>query len=164
MASDQSPTLSRMPKLPLHGACRCGKITYRVTQAPRFSFACHCTDCQSLSASAFSLALAVADTGFDLTGEPHIWAKKAESGHTASNFTCPDCTTWLFTRTDSAPGITIVRPSSLTDHRWFRPVAQIFTRSALPWALQAVPLSYETEFKDPAPIAKIFEAATGLAA
>jgi hypothetical protein len=148
-----------LPELPLDGGCRCGRITYRVTQAPKFSFACHCTDCQTLSASAFSMALAVADEAFMLEGTPRIWAKKAESGHMASNFTCPDCTTWLFTRTESAPGVTIVRPGSLKDHRWFRPVAQIFTRSALPWALLAVPLNYETEFKDTAPLAKVFEAA-----
>ena len=112
-----------------------------------------------MSASAFSLGLAVVDAGFAVQGEPRFWAKRADSGNTSRAFTCPNCATWLFTRTESAPGLTIVRPSALRDHRWFRPVAQIFTRSALPWALMPVAISYEAEFTDPEPLAKIFAAA-----
>jgi hypothetical protein len=52
--------------------------------------------------------------------------------------------------------VTIVRPTSLDDHTWVRPVAQIFTRSALPWALMPVQFSYETEFKDTTPLEQAF--------
>jgi hypothetical protein len=142
--------------LPLDGACRCGRITYRMTQVPKFSFACHCTDCQVFSASAFSMALAVADAGFELTGEPHVWTKTGSSGKPSHNYTCPDCATWTHTRPESAPGLTIVRPSTLADHSWFRPVGQIFTRSALAWALMPVQFSYATEFESPEPLEQAF--------
>jgi len=33
---------------PLNGGCRCRAIRYQITEAPLFSFACHCTDCQQL--------------------------------------------------------------------------------------------------------------------
>jgi hypothetical protein len=142
--------------LPLEGGCRCGRIGLRVTQAPTFSFACHCTDCQTLSGSAFSLGLAVADRGVEVRGETHVWAKTAESGHTSRAHTCPDCTTWLFTRTESTPGVTVLRPSALQDHSWFRPIAQIYTRSAMPWALLPTQFSYATEFQDPQPLIDAF--------
>ena len=45
----------------LQGGCRCGRVRYQIDDEPKFSFACHCTDCQQLSASAFSLALTVFD-------------------------------------------------------------------------------------------------------
>jgi hypothetical protein len=41
------------------GGCFCGTVRYRITADPLFGFACHCTDCQQLTASAFSLGLAV---------------------------------------------------------------------------------------------------------
>ena len=52
-------------KLPQAGGCLCGKIRYEITEAPRLVYTCHCTDCQHLTSSAFSVALAVA--GFRLT-------------------------------------------------------------------------------------------------
>jgi len=64
--------------LPLEGGCFCGQIRYRVTAAPRFAMACHCTDCQQMSASAFSLGLVVPREGFALAGaEPRGIAKVA---------------------------------------------------------------------------------------
>lgn len=42
----------------------------------------------------------------------------------------------------------ILRPMTLGSHEWYLPVAQIFTRSALPWTTMPVLLSYEEEFDD----------------
>ena len=137
----------------LDGGCRCGAIRYRVTGRPKFGFACHCTDCQQLSSSAFSLGLAVAQGDFELVqGEPRRWSKTGSSGKPSHQFTCPVCAGWTHTLPEASAGVVIVRPSTLDEHAWFRPVAQIFTRSALPWAPLAVPLSYETEFEDTAPL------------
>ena len=145
--------------LPLSGGCRCGAVRYRVTQAPGFTFACHCTDCQQLSASAFSLGMVVLKEGFSVTeGDDaiHCWSKIGSSGKESRQFTCAVCSGWLYTQADSAAAFTIVRPTTLDDHRWVKPIAQIFTRSALPWALKQVQFSYETEFEDPAPIQQAF--------
>ena len=46
----------------LVGGCRCGHIHYEITEQPWFGFACHCTDCQQLTASAFSLGITVHST------------------------------------------------------------------------------------------------------
>ena len=148
---------------PLHGQCRCGVIGYRITGAPKFSFACHCTDCQQLTSSAYSMGLAVDKAGFELTNsgngsKPHCWTKIGSSGKESRQYTCPFCTGWTHTETDTAPGLVIVRPSTLDNHRWFRPVAQIYTRSAYPWALMPVQFSFETEFEDPTPLAEAFAA------
>jgi len=66
-------------KLPQAGGCLCGKIRYEITEAPRSVYTCHCTDCQHLTSSAFSIALAVA--GFRLMGgEPRPLEAIADSG------------------------------------------------------------------------------------
>ena len=145
--------------LPLDGGCRCGRIRYCVTRPPAFIFACHCTDCQQLTSSAFSMGMAVPDAGFELLegGDAlHCWTKTGSSGKESQQYTCPTCAGWTHTRADSAPGITIVRPITLDEHGWVRPVAQIFTRSALPWALMPVQFSYWTEFEDTSPLEQAF--------
>ena len=145
--------------LPLAGACRCRAIRYEVTETPLFSFACHCTDCQQLTSGAFSLGLAVPATGFVLGGTPHEWQKIADSGGWSRQFTCPVCTGWTHTMTENAPGAVIIRPTTLDSHAWFRPIAQIFTRSALPWALMPLPHTYNEEFKETDSLKKSFAAA-----
>ena len=153
MASEQSYPL------PLAGGCRCGRVHYRVTEAPRFVFACHCSDCQQLSSSAFSLGMIVPKEAFAVTEgaeQVRCWSKTGSSGKESRQFTCAVCSGWLYTEADSAAEFTIVRPSTLHDHGWVRPIAQIFTRSALPWARLPVQFSYETEFDDPEPIQHAF--------
>jgi membrane protein len=154
-------TMSRgnNPALPMAGQCRCGQLSYRVSQPPLFTLACHCTDCQQLSSSAFSLGMVVPADGFALQGEPACWEKTGESGGWSRQFSCPRCSGWTHTITQHAPGVVIVRPSTLEDHSWFRPVAQIFTRSALPWARLNLPLSFAAEFADPQPLREAFAAA-----
>jgi hypothetical protein len=52
----------------------------------------------------------------------------------------------------------VVRPSTLDDTDWVKPVAQIFVRSALSWAMLDVPHSFEKEFDDPSEIVATFRA------
>ena len=141
------------------GGCRCRHIRYAVTGAPKFSFACHCTDCQTLSGSAYSLGLAMDESDFALeSGDLHCWSKTGSSGKPSHQLTCPQCATWIATQPESAKGILILRPMSLDAHAWFRPVAEIFTRSALPWAAMPVLLTYEAEFEDPARLVAAYKA------
>ena len=143
----------------LPGGCFCGHLRYHVTAAPLFTLACHCTDCRQMTASAYSLGMAVPRTGFALThGQPREHAKTADSGATSVRHVCPQCGTWTHTTTESSPDAVVVRPSSLDERRWFRPVTQIFTRSAHPWALLDVPLSYEAEFPSAAPSVQAYAA------
>ena len=44
-------------RLPQTGGCQCGALRYEVTQAPQLVYTCHCTDCQRITSSAFSMAL-----------------------------------------------------------------------------------------------------------
>ena len=43
--------------LPLEGGCLCGATRFRVSTPPLIVNACHCRDCQKLTASAFSLTI-----------------------------------------------------------------------------------------------------------
>jgi len=53
--------------LPYTGRCFCEAVRYRVTEAPLTLYACHCTDCQKRSGSAFGLSLWVNRTAIEVT-------------------------------------------------------------------------------------------------
>lgn len=43
--------------LPQAGGCPCEKIRSKITEQPGLVYACHCTDCQHITSSAFSLGV-----------------------------------------------------------------------------------------------------------
>jgi len=118
-------------KLPWAGHCRCERIAFRITLPPLLSMACHCTGCQRMSSSAFSLSLAIPTPGFELTkGEPVIGGLHGASQH----LFCGWCMTWLFTRPEGLDAFVNVRPTMLDDARWFAPFIETHTAEKLPWA------------------------------
>src|SRR5438067_13713961 len=79
-------------KLPLTGGCLCGALRYEVGEAPLMTYTCHCTDCQHITSSAFSLAITVRDSAFRLTkGEPRPVQRTADSGRIVTRWLCPEC-------------------------------------------------------------------------
>ncbi len=145
--------------LPLDGGCRCGAVRYRITAAPTFVFACHCTDCRQLTASAFSVGMPVPKEGFAvIAGEPRSWTKIADSGLPSHQYWCGACHGWTHTVAEHSPQAVIVRASTLDDHGWVRPVGQIFLRSGYPWARLPLPLNYDTEFEDTVALEAAFAA------
>jgi hypothetical protein len=46
-------------RLPQTGGCQCGKVLYAITEEPQSVYTCHCTACQRLTSSAFSIGLVV---------------------------------------------------------------------------------------------------------
>jgi len=125
-------------KLPLTGGCLCGALRYEITDAPSMAYTCHCTDCQHLTSSAFSLAITVADSAFRLVkGEPRRLQKIADSGRVVTRWVCPECGCWL--TSGPQPGarrgqmIRRVRGGTLDDPSWLKPTAHFWTRSKQPW-------------------------------
>lgn len=87
-----------------------------------------------MTSSAFSFNMAVMRSGFILTKGIAASFERAHDRESQQYF-CEDCGTWLFTESIGAPHATIVRVSSLDEHRDLAPVGQIWSKSALPWAL-----------------------------
>jgi hypothetical protein len=127
-------------KLPWDGGCRCGAVRIRVTRPPLLAMACHCAGCQSMSASAFSLSLAIPTEGFEVTeGETMLGGLAKDMHHF-----CPDCMTWMFTRPVGLDWFVNLRPTMLDAHGWFVPYVETFTSEMLPWARTPARHSFET--------------------
>jgi hypothetical protein len=129
-------------RLPWEGGCRCGEIRLRVTKPPFLAGACHCTGCQQMSASAYSLTLSLPADALELiAGEPVIGGLHGPVSH---HFHCPRCKSWLFTRAEGFDWFVNLRPSTLDDHHWFEPFIELWTCEKLPWAETGARHSYET--------------------
>src|SRR5262245_3215628 len=79
------------------GSCHCGRITYEAEVDPEKVLICHCTDCQTLSGSAFRVVVRVPSDAFKVrSGQPKSYVKEAESGTRMIQAFCPDCGSPIF--------------------------------------------------------------------
>ncbi|ANH04778.1 GFA family protein [Shinella sp. HZN7] len=126
--------------LPVDGACRCGRVKIRISAPPMLTMACHCTGCQRMSGSAYSLSAAIPAEGFAVVeGTPVVAGATAEAGH---HF-CPDCMTWMFTRPAGFDFFVNVRPTMLDETGWYSPFIETYTSEKLAWAQTPAVHSYE---------------------
>lgn len=129
-------------RLPWAGRCRCGRVTLAVTKPPLLSMACHCTGCQTMSASAFSLSLALPLDGLTVThGEVVLGGLKDPK---AQHFFCGHCKSWLFTKPVGVAPIVNLRPSTLDARGWFVPFIETYTSEKLSWASTPAKHSFRT--------------------
>ncbi|WP_277991335.1 GFA family protein [Corallococcus macrosporus] len=103
--------------------------------------ACHCTGCQRMSSSAFSLTMAVPTPGFHiLSGAPVVGGLHGASKH----MFCDYCMTWMFTRPEGVDEFVNLRPTMLDNPGWVVPFIETFTNEKLPWATTPATHSYAT--------------------
>jgi hypothetical protein len=129
-------------KLPWEGGCLCGRIRFRVSAPPLLTMACHCTGCQKLSASAYSLTIAVPSDGFAVTqGEPVLGGLHGPH----RQLYCPHCKNWMFTHAHGLDFFVNVRATMLDEHHWYAPFVEVFTSEKLPWATTSAVHSFATQ-------------------
>ncbi|URK86542.1 GFA family protein [Rhizobium sp. RCAM05350] len=127
--------------VPQEGGCRCGQVRLKISASPILTMACHCTGCQKMSSSAYSLSAAIPADGFEvIAGEPVIGGLHGASRH----YFCPHCMTWMFTRPEGMDWFVNLRPTMLDDSSGFAPFIETFTSEKLPFAATAAVHSYET--------------------
>ncbi len=118
----------------LTGGCACGQVRYRINDEPLYTYACHCTDCQRTTGSAFVVHSTVAKEDFEIEGETRAAILPTSSGAGYDLHFCTNCGTyvWCIYHVRSDP-VLIVRSGTLDDAAKLRPQAHIFTRSMQPW-------------------------------
>ncbi|MHA1529429.1 MAG: GFA family protein [Alphaproteobacteria bacterium] len=122
-----------LPKPPFTGGCQCGACRYRVTGAPHWLYACHCTECRAQSAAAFGISLIVAVDDFALSsGVPRVWERPtASAGRLACSF-CPECGTRLFHQRSIRAQVLSIKGGSLDHGPDLSEAYHIWTASKLP--------------------------------
>lgn len=128
-------------KLPLTGACRCGRITIEISAMPIMTAACHCTGCQRMSASAYSLTVIVPAAGFRVTAGTAVVG--GAHGPEVHHYGCAHCLSWMFTRVAGRDDFVNVRPTMLEDCSWFSPFIATGAKEKLPWADTPAKYTYD---------------------
>lgn len=119
----------------IDGRCHCGYISYEAEIDPKKIMICHCTDCQTLSGSAFrTVAFTRADTFKLLSGEPKIYVKTGESGTKRPQAFCPECGTPIYSGTvGEGPKVHVIRVGTARQRDQLVPKVQLWIRSSQRW-------------------------------
>ena len=143
--------------LPLTGACQCRAVRYQCTAAPASIYACHCTECQRQSGSAFGTSMLVPRDAFSFAhGTPKTWTRLSDSGRKVDCLFCGDCGTRLVHLPQHSPQLAIIRPGALDDTKWIRLAGHIWLRSKQAWF--EVPAGAVTYDQQPPDFSKLIEA------
>lgn len=129
----------------ISGGCLCGKARFETTSEPVMQVLCHCTDCQTVSGSAFYTAYIVPLESVTLTqGTLAGFAVKSDRGRNNLRRFCPDCGTRLWAELES--GIASVNGMALDDASHFNPTHNHRLETAPDWcamnqALEILPVT-----------------------
>jgi hypothetical protein len=137
----------KMPVFPCEGGCACGAVRYRLFEDPLELHVCHCTDCQTITGSAFVMSMTTHRRSIEIVrGERTLVSFKNPGG---INRRCAVCGCRIWSEPNTVPDIRTLRPGTLDDTSWLEPIAHIWTRSAQTWVeIPTDVLTYETQPDD----------------
>lgn len=116
------------------GGCRCGAVRYVVAldRLP-LVYACHCTDCQTWSGSAFSEQFFLPQELLEVSGAMVDYSFVNPMGRVSVQRFCPVCHTRLCNTNMARPAIVVVRAGTLDRSAEVQVATHIWTRSMQPW-------------------------------
>jgi len=121
--------------LKIEGACYCGEITFQAEVDSDNVFNCHCTDCQTLSGSAYrTIAPSIEGTFEFISGTPKVFVKVAENGSRRAQAFCSECGTPIYSAPDDDSSSVIgIRVGAIKQRDQLPPKSQYWCRSAQSW-------------------------------
>ena len=119
----------------IDGGCHCGQIKFRAEVDTNHVLICHCTDCQTLSGSAYRTVAPAKEGTFEITsGNLKMYEKTAEDGSIRIQSFCPDCGTPIYSSPpQGTPGFFGIRVGAVKQRDQLAPKNQIWTRSSQTW-------------------------------
>lgn len=132
----------------IDGTCHCGSISYEAEADPSEVLICHCTDCQTLSGSAFRTVVFVKESSFKLlSGTLKTYVKMPDSGKERAQTFCPECGTPIYSaQVAGRPRSFGVRVGTVRQRESLIPSKQYWCRSAHSWTKNIGPLEeFETQ-------------------
>ena len=119
----------------IDGGCHCGQIKFRAEVDTDHILICHCTDCQTLSGSAYRTVAPAKEGTFEITsGKLKMYEKTAEDGSIRIQTFCPDCGTPIYSSPpQGTPGFFGIRVGAIKQRDQLVPKNQIWVRSSQTW-------------------------------
>lgn len=144
--------------LPQPGGCHCGALRYQLSAPPLMIYNCHCTNCQKITGSAFTVAATIPEAAFQFTkGEPKQIEWLSDAGNKRFGFFCKDCGSRIAHGQIPTIGMLSLRAGTFDDTSWVEPVGDIWMKSAQGW-VKPLPLRAEGQPKDYGPFIEAYRA------
>lgn len=116
------------------GGCRCGAVRYTLAMhALPPIYCCHCLDCQTWSASAFTEQAPVREEQVAVEGPVVEYSFTGPSGSTSRQFVCGTCHTRIYNTNSARPGLAMVRAGTLDESDRILPRAHIWVKRKQAW-------------------------------
>ncbi|SDE26050.1 Uncharacterized conserved protein [Paracoccus isoporae] len=110
--------------------CRCGQVKITVQGPPAVTNACHCTGCQAMTSSAFSLGVMYHGDAVTIEGETVMGGLK---GDASQHHCCANCLSWVFTRAEGFAPFINIHSAMLGDLARQPPFIEVWTDEKLDW-------------------------------
>lgn len=120
----------------LTGGCLCGAVRYTLSEGFRFRpYACHCTDCQSRTGSAFSEHMLVARQDIAIDGDLDSGSYRQPSGAESTIWGCAICKVRIFAENSTTPGFASLRCGTLDRSSEIVLAAHLWVGSKQDWII-----------------------------
>ena len=118
------------------GQCQCRAVNFEAEVDPAKVSICHCTDCQNLSGSPWRASVPAPAATFRITaGSPVTYVKTADSGAKWLQAFCGACGSPIYAAAPVDTPRYNLRLGAVNQRAQLPPQRQIWTKSALPWAM-----------------------------
>ncbi|MEO1265084.1 MAG: GFA family protein [Pseudomonadota bacterium] len=115
------------------GGCQCGAVRYTLSLERPVVYACHCSECQKQSASAFGLSVPITRADIDVTGPLATYVRPTDSGTSTTCHFCPKCGTRIYHQSARSTDNVTLKGGTLDDPSDLSPAAHIWTRRKHSW-------------------------------
>lgn len=111
------------------GSCRCGQLSYHVTQPIVLAAYCHCHACQKRTSAPCTGFIMVKESATEFKGNMQGYTETGGSGAPMDHNRCTDCGTAVFTRLNVLEDIIGIPASTLNKPEDFQPEVHVWTSS-----------------------------------
>ena len=127
--------LKRNEEMRITGQCHCGSIAYEAELDPKSVGICHCSDCQTISATAFRTIAIVSGGTFRLKkGHPKKYVKVGDSGNRRIQAFCSNCGAGIYASEDGEHlSLFNLRVGTIDQRSNLIPKFECWRQSALGW-------------------------------
>jgi hypothetical protein len=124
-------------------SCSCGQLRVTCEGEPVRISICHCLECQKRTGSVFATQARFPREHVTIEGRTAQWARRGESGATATFHFCPTCGSTVCWLADAAPEIVYVAVGAFADPSFPPPRVSVYEERRHPWSLAADQLPLE---------------------
>lgn len=130
-------TATRRSSRHRRGGCACGAVRFELLSSPIFVQACHCSFCQRMTGSAFSVnALLESDRVFRLGQEPEAVPTPSALPAGQIAHRCGTCRVRVWsTHASLGPRVALIHAGCMDEPTAFEPELHCFVSNKMPWVI-----------------------------